>query len=218
MVVSSGSIASATQRRMFPLFIGCISTGMLNVVKCSYCVLTSAFFITQKVNSSTVTTLGLILPTFDLLGKAKLVVNVNTTTQCSLSSNETSDRVRHAVFARTLRLTFVTVLFFFVVKLFFTEPLYILLKTSKAALPRTVPCVHVLLVFSPLFLYGGLLGYFIEGSKRPQLSVATVLIKDLAGVILSCVFVCPVRLNVAKTTLTATATPLIKVDVLSVRF
>lgn len=190
---------------------------MVNVVNVSICVLTSAFFVTGNINTGKLATLGLTLPVFGVMGNAKLVLTVNNTAGCGIYGDHNSTYNVSTTFAGA---TCTTTLFSLVCVLYntlFSARVTSTLKTGDGMLRDATVCLGIVVLFSPNFVFGGVTVTFIEGSNTPNLSATTVAMNDLSGVIVSCVFVCPLTLKVFNTILTANFSPYVDVLVLSCR-
>lgn len=102
--------------------------------------------------------------------------------------------------------------------LLFPYQIAALLGADESILPLTGIYLRILLMFAPMFMLNNLLICFVRNDKKPQLSMAAMLVGSLSNIVLDYVFIFPLGLGMAGAAFATGVAPVVSMLILSRHF
>ena len=203
---------------IFPTFMKYVSANILGMIGLSCYILADTFFIARGVGADGLTALNLAIPAYSFLNGLGLMIGMGGATRYSIAGGSGDTHSHKTVFTQAL--LFVTVLasLFFLAGLLFPYQIAALLGADESILPLTGIYLRILLMFAPMFMLNNLLICFVRNDKKPQLSMAAMLVGSLSNIVLDYVFIFPLGLGMAGAAFATGVAPVVSMLILSRHF
>lgn len=156
-----------------------------------------------NVKASTLTNIKIAGSLVVLVSSFSTVINNNNTPLTTVTLKRKSHLHTNGVLKGNFILLVLFALLASFVTCAFVRPVLLFAKTSTGALRCTISCLSVCLLNAVFMRVSAKLGDFVGTRKHPTVTVFSILVNTLLGVVLSPVFVFKFGVKIGKTTLTA---------------
>lgn len=189
--------------------------GMLGV---SCYILADTFFISKGLGTNGLAALNLAIPVYNFIHGTGIMLGIGGATKFSICINQGRQNERNPIYMNTLYPAILLSAVFFLLGLFFAEPLASILGADKHILEMTVIYLRWLLLFAPAFILNDVLLCFVRNDGQPQLSMIAMLIGSFANIALDFIFIFPMQMGILGAILATGLSPVISIGVMSLHW
>lgn len=159
-------------------------------------ILADTFFVAKGLGADGLTALNLAVPVYNFIHGTGLMLGMGGATKFTVLKAQGNQRETNRVFQNTLFLAFLFSAMFFVMGLFLSEPLSVLLGADADVLTMTDTYLRWMLLFAPAFILNDVYLCFIRNDNAPKLSMIAMLVGSLSNIILDYVFIFPMGMGI----------------------
>lgn len=173
-------------------FIKYIGLNMLGMMGISLYILADTFFIARALGSTGLAALNLALPVFNIVQSFGLMIGVGGAIYFLLHRHDEKGK---NVFSQVVYLGGVFSLLFFLIGIFFSEPLTYALGADGETFSDTYTYLRMILLFSPFFIFNHIFQTFVRNDNAPQLAMIAMLSSSLSNTVLDYIFMFPLKMG-----------------------
>lgn len=177
-------------------FLRYTSFSILGMLGISCYILADTFFVAQGVGTNGLTALNLAIPAYNFINGTGLMLGMGGATKYSIYKSQQKSGETRQAFTTTIRLAVIAAVLFFLCGLFFSRPLATLLGADGEVFEMTNTYLHVLLLFSPAFIFNDILLCFVRNDSNPRLSMIATVTGSLANIVLDYIFIFPMGMGI----------------------
>lgn len=167
-------------------FIKYVSLNVISMIALSCYILGDTYFVAKALGSEGLAALNFSISIYSIINGIGLMIGIGGGTDYSLSYQKKEERNRsftHAVFIGGG-----AGLAFFLVGIFFTEPLAALLGAEGQTLPLTITYLRTILFFAPFFLLNNISLAYIRNDNNPKLPMIAMITSSFSNILLDYCF------------------------------
>lgn len=169
---------------------------VLGTLGVSCYILADTFFVSKGLGTNGLAALNLAIPVYNFIHGTGLMLGMGGATKFSICRSQGKNDEVNRIFANTVYLGILFSGFFFVLGLFFSNPLAIRLGADASVLGMTDTYLRWLLLFAPAFIFNDVLLCFVRNDESPQLSMIAMLIGSFSNIVLDYIFIFPMQLGI----------------------
>lgn len=203
------------QRVLNREFLKYVFLNILGQIAYSCYTIADTFFVSAKLGTNGLTALNLAYPMFCLMNGIGLLLGMGGGTRYTIYRSRGEEEKANAVFTHTVCLTTGTAAVFFLIGLFFSEPLVKWLGADCTVFIPTHTYLQVMLLFAPAFLTNTLLQCFVRNDGSPAWTMAAMICGSLSNIVLDFVFIFPLDMGIFGAILATGLAPVISILVMS---
>ena len=192
-------------------FIRYTLANVLGMLGFSCYILADTFFIAQRTGATGLAALNIALPYYNFLNGLAMMVGTGGATSFSLHRFK-------SIFTQSMFLLALFAVPVFVLGVFFTEPLSIVLGANEETMKLTCTYLRTLCLFSPMFMLNALMSAFIRNDGSPGLSMAGMLSASFSNVVMDYILMYPCNLGLFGAALATGIAPIASMAVMSMHF
>ncbi len=196
-------------------FLKYTSFNILGMLGLSCYILADTFFVTLGTGANGLTALNLAIPAFNVIHGCGLMLGLGGGTLYSIFQSRENPIEANRIFSNGLVLSLLLSAVFFILGLFCTESITILLGADDAAYELCKTYLQVILLFAPAFMLNNLLTGFVRNDGAPQLTMAAMLIGSFANIALDYLFIFPCNMGIFGAAFATGLSPFISMLILS---
>ncbi len=209
---------SAKNASVLPLYLKYVSANVLGMIGFSCYILADTFFIARGIGADALAALNLALPAYSLMNGTGLMIGMGAAARYTLSSASSGGNTHRSVFTQALYLAIISAVIFTSAGLFIPDTIASILGADEQTIGYATDYLHILLVFSPLFLGNNLLLCFVRNDGEPSLSMTAMITGSLTNIVLDYVFVYPLDMGMTGAAIATATAPLVGMLILSLHF
>lgn len=169
---------------------------VLGTLGVSCYILADTFFVSKGLGTNGLAALNLAIPVYNFIHGTGLMLGMGGATKFSICRSQGKNDEVNRIYTNTVYLGILFSGFFFVLGLFFSNPLAIRLGADASVLGMTDTYLRWLLLFAPAFIFNDVLLCFVRNDESPQLSMIAMLIGSFSNIVLDYIFIFPMQLGI----------------------
>lgn len=197
------------------IFLKYSSLNVLGMIGLSCYILADTFFVSKGLGANGLAALNLAIPIYSFIHGSGLMLGMGGATGYSIKSSQNETDRANRIFTNTVFLALGFAVIFFVLGLFYSERIVMLLGAEGEVLHMSKTYLQVILLFAPMFLLNNVLLCFVRNDGSPQLSMIAMLGGSLSNIVLDYVFMFPLEMGIFGAVLATGLAPVISILILS---
>ena len=190
------------------------SLNVLGMIGISGYILADTFFVSKALGPTGIAALNLAISIFSILQGIGLLIGMGGSTRFSILKSQKEDDKASIVFSTSIKLGLLISLILFLVGLFGTRGLSLILGADSTTLPLTNTYLSTILIFSPFFILNNILLAFVRNDNKPKLSMIAMLIGSFSNIILDYLFLFPLGMGMFGAAFATSLAPIISICIL----
>ena len=191
------------------------SLSVFGMLAMSCYILADTFFVSQSLGTNGLAALNLAIPAYNFIHGVGLMLGMGGATRFSICKSRGDDDEANVMFTNTLYLCIGSSILFFLIGLFFSDELIILLGADETIFEMAYTYLRTMILFSPAFIFNDLFLCFIRNDGNPQLSTAATVTSSLSNIVLDYVFMFPMGMGIFGAILATGLSPVIGIIIMS---
>ncbi|HCL02508.1 MAG TPA: MATE family efflux transporter [Lachnoclostridium phytofermentans] len=191
------------------------SLNVLGMIGLSCYILADTFFVSKGLGANGLAALNLAIPIYSFIHGSGLMLGMGGATGYSIKSIQNETDSANRIFTNTVFLALGFAVIFFVLGLFYSDRIVMLLGAEGEVLHMSKTYLQVILLFAPMFLLNNVLLCFVRNDGSPQLSMIAMLGGSLSNIVLDYVFMFPLEMGIFGAVLATGLAPVISILILS---
>ena len=172
------------------------------------------FFISHVLGADGLTALNLAVPIFSFINGISLMLGMGGATKYSIFKSRRQEKESNIVFTNTIYLAAFFSILFVLIGIFFSEPLTLALGANESVFEITHVYLKVMLLFSPAFIFNGILNCFVRNDGNPRLAMIAMATGSILNIVLDYIFMYPLKMGMFGAVLATCLSPIISMIVL----
>lgn len=209
------TIETQKQNPLLASFMRYVSFSVLGMIGLSCYILADTYFIALGMGSDGLAALNLALPIYSFMNGLTLMAGVGSATRYSIFMGQNQQKKANQIFTHGFIFALLLAAVFFILGLFFVNPLASLLGAEGVVHTMSVDYMRMFLLFAPFFFLNNLMNAFVRNDGSPNLAMAAMLIGSLTNIVLDYVFVFPLQMGMAGAALATGMAPVVGLLILS---
>lgn len=199
-------------------FLKYSSLNVLGMIGLSCYILADTFFVSKGLGANGLAALNLAIPIYSFIHGSGLMLGMGGATGYSIKSSQNETDNANRIFTNTVFLALGFAVIFFVLGLFYSERIVMLLGAEGEVLHMSKTYLQAILLFAPMFLLNNVLLCFVRNDGSPQLSMIAMLGGSFSNIVLDYVFMFPLEMGIFGAVLATGLAPVISILILSPYF
>ncbi|ABX43805.1 MATE family efflux transporter [Lachnoclostridium phytofermentans] len=196
-------------------FVKYSSLNVLGMLGLSCYILADTFFVSKGLGANGLAALNLAIPIYSFIHGSGLMLGMGGATGYSIKSSQNETDSANHIFTNTVFLALGFAVIFFILGLFYSERIVMLLGGEGEVLHMSKTYLQVILLFAPMFLLNNVLLCFVRNDGSPQLSMIAMLGGSFSNIVLDYVFMFPLEMGIFGAVLATGLAPVISILILS---
>lgn len=196
-------------------FLKYSSLNVLGMIGLSCYILADTFFVSKGLGTNGLAALNIAIPVYSFTHGSGLMLGMGGATGYSIKSSQNETDSANQIFMNTVFLALGFATIFFVLGLFYSENIVMLLGAEGEVLHMSKTYLQVILLFAPMFLLNNVLLCFVRNDGSPQLSMIAMLGGSFSNIVLDYVFMFPLNMGIFGAVLATGLAPVISMLILS---
>lgn len=184
------------QQTVFKDFARYTLLSVLGTLGVSCYILADTFFVSKGLGTNGLTALNLAIPVYNFIHGTGLMLGMGGATKFTVCKAQGNQRETNRIFQNTIYLALLFSAVFFVMGLFFSKTLAVILGADANVLQMTTTYLRWLLLFAPAFILNDVYLCFIRNDNGPKLSMIAMLVGSFANIILDYIFIFPMGMGI----------------------
>ncbi|MGL5766997.1 MAG: MATE family efflux transporter [Sarcina sp.] len=189
--------------------------GMLGL---SVCIFFDTMFIGRRLGAIGLASLNISVPLFNFYYAIALTFGVGGATALSIAMGQKKMHKVNSIFTSSLVGAIFICICINILSYFFMNQICYALGASSETFPYVKEYVSIILNFNWIFIVSNVLNVFIRSDKAPRLSMLSIIITNLANIILDYIFIYPLNMGMRGAAMATTIAQAIGVIVLLKHF
>lgn len=171
------------------------SLSVLGTLGVSCYILADTFFIAKGLGAGGLTALNLAIPMYNFIYGIGLMLGMGGATKFAICKSQGHQEQIDRVYTHAILLALLSSIVFFLLGVFASKPLALLLGANASVLAMTDIYLKWMLLFAPAFILNNVLLCFVRNDGSPHLSMAAMLIGSFSNIILDYIFIFPMQMG-----------------------
>ncbi|WP_297518369.1 MATE family efflux transporter [uncultured Clostridium sp.] len=189
--------------------------GMLGL---SVCIFFDTMFIGRRLGEIGLASLNIAVPLFNLYYAVAMTFGVGGATALSIAIGQKKKHKINAIFTSSLIGALAVIIILNIVGYFFIDNICYLLGASAETFPYVKDYIKVILNWNAIFIISNILNVFVRSDKAPKLSMMSIIVTNIANIMLDYLFIYPLNMGMEGAALATTIAQGIGVLVLFIHF
>lgn len=202
------------RQSLFRDFMRYTILSVLGILGVSCYILADTFFIAKGLGTDGLAALNLAIPVFNFIYGIGVMLGMGGATRFSVCKSQGKKTETDKIFTNTLYLALLFATVFFLLGLFFSRPLALLLGADESILEMTATYLYWLLLFSPAFILNNILSCFVRNDNAPRLAMIATLTGNFSNILLDYIFIFPMQMGMFGAILATCLSPVISILIL----
>lgn len=172
------------------------SLSVLGTLGVSCYILADTFFIAKGLGAGGLTALNLAIPMYNFIYGIGLMLGMGGATKFSIYKSQNRQAQINQVYTHTICLALLSSIIFFLLGVFASKPLALLLGADASVLDMTDIYLKWMLFFAPAFILNNVLLCFVRNDDSPHLSMIAMLVGSFSNIILDYIFIFPMQMGI----------------------
>lgn len=187
---------------------------VLGTLGVSCYILADTFFVSKGLGTNGLAALNLAIPVYNFIHGTGLMLGMGGAIRFSVYKSQGKHEEVNRIYTNTVYLAILFSGAFFMLGLFFSGWLAILLGADASVLEMTDTYLKWLLLFAPAFILNDVLLCFIRNDESPQLSMIAMLIGSFSNIVLDYIFIFPMQMGIFGAVFATGLSPIISVAIM----
>ena len=187
---------------------------LLGTLGVSCYILDDTFFVSKGLGTNGLAALNLAIPVYNFIHGTGLMLGMGGAIRFSVYKSQGKHEEVNRIYTNTVYLAILFSGAFFMLGLFFSGWLAILLGADASVLEMTDTYLKWLLLFAPAFILNDVLLCFIRNDESPQLSMIAMLIGSFSNIVLDYIFIFPMQMGIFGAVFATGLSPIISVAIM----
>lgn len=190
-------------------------SGMLGL---SVCIFFDTMFIGQKLGELGLAALNISVPIFNFYYAIALTFGVGGATALSIVIGQKKFHKANSIFTSSIFGAVVVIIIVNILGYLFVNNICYMLGASNETFPYVKEYVKIILNFNFIFIISNTLNVFVRSDKAPKLSMISIIVTNIANIILDYIFIYPLNLGMRGAAMATTIAQAVGVIVIAIHF
>ena len=187
----------------------------MGMIAISCYILADTFFVAQGLGTNGLAALNLAIPTYDFIHGTGLMLGMGGATRFSILKSQNNQKGADTIFTNTVYLGIFFSVIFMLGGLFFSGSLARLLGADQNTFEMTNTYLHVMMLFSPAFIFNDIILCFVRNDGNPRISMVATVLGSLFNVLFDYLFIFPVGMGMLGAVLATGFSPVVGLIIMS---
>ena len=169
---------------------------VLGTLGVSCYILADTFFVSKGLGTNGLAALNLAIPVYNFIHGTGLMLGMGGATKFSICKSRGEQNEINRIYTNTVYLGVLFSAAFFLLGLFFSNSLALLLGADKNVFQMTDIYLKWLLLFAPAFIFNDIFLCFVRNDDGPRLSMIAMLTGSIGNIILDYIFIFPMQMGI----------------------
>lgn len=189
--------------------------GMLGL---SVCIFFDTMFIGRRLGEIGLASLNIAVPLFNLYYAIAMTFGVGGATALSIAIGQKKIHKANSIFTSSILGAIVVIIVLNILGYFFINNICYMLGASTETFPYVKEYIKIVLNFNFIFILSNVLNVFVRSDKAPRLSMVSIIITNIANIVLDYIFIYPLNMGMRGAALATTIAQGVGVIVLFAHF
>lgn len=204
-----------TKNTPFQDFIRYSFFSIMGMIAISCYILADTFFVAQGLGTNGLAALNLAIPTYDFIHGTGLMLGMGGATRFSILKSQNNQKGADTIFTNTVYLGIFFSVIFMLGGLFFSGSLARLLGADQNTFEMTNTYLHVMMLFSPAFIFNDIILCFVRNDGNPRISMVATVLGSLFNVLFDYLFIFPFGMGMLGAVLATGFSPVVGLIIMS---
>lgn len=204
-----------TKNTPFQDFIRYSFFSIMGMIAISCYILADTFFVAQGLGTNGLAALNLAIPTYDFIHGTGLMLGMGGATRFSILKSQNNQKGADTIFTNTVYLGIFFSVIFMLGGLFFSGSLARLLGADQNTFEMTNTYLHVMMLFSPAFIFNDIILCFVRNDGNPRISLVATVLGSLFNVLFDYLFIFPFGMGMLGAVLATGFSPVVGLIIMS---
>lgn len=191
---------------------------VLGTLGVSCYILADTFFVSKKLGANGLAALNLAIPVYNFIHGTGLMLGMGGATKFSVCKSQGKKEEMNQIYTNTVYFAVLFSAVFFLLGVFFSKQLAILLGADTNMLEMTDTYLRWLLLFAPAFIFNDVLLCFVRNDESPQLSMIAMLMGSFANIVLDYIFIFLMNMGILGAIFATGLSPIIGIMIMSLHW
>ena len=187
----------------------------MGMIAISCYILADTFFVAQGLGTNGLAALNLAIPTYDFIHGTGLMLGMGGATRFSILKSQNNQKGADTIFTNTVYLGIFFSVIFMLGGLFFSGSLARLLGADQNTFEMTNTYLHVMMLFSPAFIFNDIILCFVRNDGNPRISMVATVLGSLFNVLFDYLFIFPFGMGMLGAVLATGFSPVVGLIIMS---
>lgn len=187
----------------------------MGMIAISCYILADTFFVAQGLGTNGLAALNLAIPTYDFIHGTGLMLGMGGATRFSILKSQNNQKGADTIFTNTVYLGIFFSVIFMLGGLFFSGSLARLLGADQNTFEMTNTYLHVMMLFSPAFIFNDIILCFVRNDGNPRISLVATVLGSLFNVLFDYLFIFPFGMGMLGAVLATGFSPVVGLIIMS---
>lgn len=187
----------------------------MGMIAISCYILADTFFVAQGLGTNGLAALNLAIPTYDFIHGTGLMLGMGGATRFSILTSQNNQKGADTIFTNTVYLGIFFSVIFMLGGLFFSGSLARLLGADQNTFEMTNTYLHVMMLFSPAFIFNDIILCFVRNDGNPRISMVATVLGSLFNVLFDYLFIFPFGMGMLGAVLATGFSPVVGLIIMS---
>ncbi len=188
---------------------------VLGTLGVSCYILADTFFVSKGLGTKGLAALNLAIPIYNFIHGTGLMLGMGGATRFSICKSQQKAAEGNRIYTNTVYLALLFSAAFFLLGLFCSEKLAVLLGADTSVLQMTATYLRWLLLFAPGFIFNDVFLCYVRNDNAPQLTMVAMVTGSLSNILLDYIFIFPLQLGIFGAVFATGLSPLISIAMMS---
>ncbi|MGL4654835.1 MAG: MATE family efflux transporter [Sarcina sp.] len=189
--------------------------GMLGL---SVCIFFDTMFIGRRLGEIGLASLNIAVPLFNLYYAIAMTFGVGGATALSIAIGQKKVHKANAIFTSSMIGAIAVIILLNILSYFFIDNICYILGASKETFPYVKEYISIVLNFNFIFILSNVLNVFVRSDKAPKLSMMSIIVTNIANIVLDYIFIYPLNMGMEGAALATTIAQGVGVIILFIHF
>lgn len=204
-----------TKNTPFQDFIRYSFFSIMGMIAISCYILADTFFVAQGLGTNGLAALNLAIPTYDFIHGTGLMLGMGGATRFSILKSQNNQKGADTIFTNTVYLGIFFSVIFMLGGLFFSGSLARHLGADQNTFEMTNTYLHVMMLFSPAFIFNDIILCFVRNDGNPRISMVATVLGSLFNVLFDYLFIFPFGMGMLGAVLATGFSPVVGLIIMS---
>nr|WP_317449881.1 MATE family efflux transporter [uncultured Sellimonas sp.] len=204
-----------TKNTPFQDFIRYSFFSIMGMIAISCYILADTFFVAQGLGTNGLAALNLAIPTYDFIHGTGLMLGMGGATRFSILKSQNNQKGADTIFTNTVYLGIFFSVIFMLGGLFFSGSLARLLGADQNTFEMTNTYLHIMMLFSPAFIFNDIILCFVRNDGNPRISMVATVLGSLFNVLFDYLFIFPFGMGMLGAVLATGFSPVVGLIIMS---
>lgn len=187
---------------------------VLGMASISCYILADTYFVAQKLGTNGLAALNIAIPIYNFIHGTGLMLGMGGATRFSICKSRKENGEANVMYINTLYLSALFSAVFFMIGVFLSEPLTMLLRADDNIFEMSNIYLKMLFLFAPAFILNDVFLCFVRNDENPKLSMLATTAGSLSNIFLDYVFMFHLGMGILGAVLATGLAPVIGIIIM----